>query len=205
MKPKRIGLLGGTFDPLHFGHINLGLEMQEKHSLDEIILCPAATSPFKTNQTPLASAEDRLKMAQLAAAELKGWRVIDWELRRKGPSYTIDTVRAIHDDAEKSKEKISLHLLLGQDILEKLAEWKEVEELLRLAPPLIGVRKGEGINLKGLPPSLEKICQEGKTPTRVFEISSTLVRERLKRKLYCGHLVPAKILDFIHQHQLYFL
>ncbi len=203
---RRIGLLGGTFDPFHFGHINLGLELQEKHDLDEVIVCPAATSPFKTAQSPLASAGQRLQMAQIATEGVKGWRAIDWELKREGPSYTIDTVRAIRAEAEKNKEKIALYLLLGEDILDKLSEWKEVEMLLDLAQPLIGCRdkgKNHSSTTECLPPVLEKVCLQGMTPTRVFDVSSTLIRDRLKRKLYCGHLLPAKILDFIYQHQLY--
>jgi len=204
MKKQRIGLLGGTFDPLHFGHIHLGIEMQETHVLDTIIVCPAASSPLKTTRTPQASNEQRLQMAQLAALDIPGWRVIDWEVKRSGASYTIDTVRALRAEAEKNKEKIELFLLLGEDALGQFDKWKEVEELVRLAPPLIGVRgQREGLPA-GIPPSLEEICQKGRTRTRVFEISSTLVRDRLKRKLYCGHLVPPKILDFIYQHQLYF-
>lgn len=197
---KRIGLLGGTFDPFHFGHINLGLELQEKHALDEILLCPAAASPFKLEQQ--ATAEHRLEMARLAAEELKGWRVTDWAVKRPGPSYMIDMVKEVHSQAEKNQEKIALFLLLGQDIVGRLGEWKDIERLLSLAPPLIGMRNGGNIHL-GLPELLEKICQQGMTSTRVLEISSTLVRERLKKKLYCGHLVPAKVLDFIYHHQLY--
>jgi len=201
MKKKRIGLLGGTFDPLHFGHINLGIEMQEKHQLDEILVCPAASSPFKQAQAPVADSEMRLQMARLGIEGIPGWRLLDWEIKRKGPSYTIDTVREILEEGEKNKEKIALFLLLGEDIMAKLDEWKEVDQLLALAPPLIGVRAGFP---KGLPLSLEKICHQGMTHTRLFDVSSTLVRERLKRRLYCGHLIPAKILDFIYHHQLYF-
>jgi nicotinate-nucleotide adenylyltransferase len=206
MKKRKIGLLGGTFDPFHFGHINLGLELQEKHALDEVLVCPAAASPFKTGQTTHASGQERLHIARLAVEGLKDWRVIDWEVQRGAPSYTIDTVLAIHKEAEKNKENVLVYLLLGQDILDKFSEWKEVEKLLMLASPLIGVREAEKISpgsSLALSPSLKKICQAGMTPTRILEISSTLVRDRLKRKLYCGHLVPAKILDFIYHHQLY--
>ncbi len=204
MKKKRIGLLGGTFDPLHFGHIHLGIEMQEAHQLDSIILCPAAASPLKIEKPPTTSKEERFQMAQLAVADIPGWEVSDWELKRSGASFTIDTVRDMYSDAEKNKEKIEIFLLLGEDILDRFHLWKEVDELVTLAPPLIAVRNANKSNPVQLPLELEEICQKGKTPSRVFEVSSTLVRDRLKRKLYCGHLVPAKILDFIYQHQLYF-
>jgi nicotinate-nucleotide adenylyltransferase len=201
-KIRKIGLLGGSFDPMHFGHINLGLEMQERHALDEVIICPAAASPFKTEQSPQVSGEQRMRMACLGTEGLKNWRVIDWELKRGDVSYTIDTVLALHEEAERKKEKIALYLLLGQDILRKLAEWKDIKKILTLASPLIGVRDPREVSLE-LPPFIEPFCQRGMTTTRNFEISSTSVRERLKKRLYCGHLVPAKILDFIYHHQLY--
>ncbi len=202
MSGRRIGLLGGTFDPIHFGHINLGIEMQEKHALDTIFVCPAAASPLKIDQAPLVPKELRLQMVKLGVEGIPGWQVLDWEIKRNGVSYTIDTVRAIHSAAEKNQEKIELFLLLGEDTLGQLNRWKEVEELLRLAPPLIGVR-GQGGVSGGLSRTLEEICQKGRTKTLSLEISSTLIRERLKRKLYCGHLLPAKVLDFIYLHQLY--
>lgn len=199
---KRIGLLGGTFDPFHFGHVNLGLELQEKYGLDEILICPAAASPFKVDQPTGASPEQRLQMSKLAVEDIKSWRVTDWAVKRPAPSYMIDMVLHLYAEAEKNKEKIEVFLLLGQDLLGKLGEWKEVEKLLILAPPLIGIRNSDDI-IRDLSPSLKKICQKGVTPTKVLDISSTHLRDRLKKRLYCGHLVPPKTLDFIYHHQLY--
>ena len=201
---RKVGLLGGSFDPLHFGHINLGLEMQEKHALDEIILCPAATSPFKIGETPHASGEDRLSMIRLGIEKLKGWRVIDWEVKKGGVSYTIDTAIAIHEEAKNNQEKIALYLILGQDVLHRFEEWKDIKKLLEIASPLIGIRTPkENSERIQFPHLIAKSCEEGMTPTRYLEISSTDIRERLKKRIYCEHLVPAKILDFIYHRQLY--
>ncbi len=204
VKRRKVGLLGGSFDPMHFGHINLGLEMQEKCVLDEIILCPAAASPFKTTELPLAGSEERLSMIRLGIEKLKGWGVIDWELKRGGISYTIDTVIALQAQAKSNEEELELYLLFGQDILHRLEEWKDIKKLLNLVTPLIGVRDPkENIKKLQIPPFIETACQKGMILTRNLEISSTSIRERLKKKLYCEHLVPAKVLDFIYHHQLY--
>lgn len=202
-KPKRVGLLGGTFDPFHNGHINLGLELQEKHALDEVIVCPAAYSPFKSLETCHVSASHRLEMVRLAVEDVSNWRVIDWEIKQGGPSYTIETVQALITEANQNKEKIALYLLLGQDILEKLADWKNIEELLTLANPLIGIRGGYDPAKIKLPNIIEKSCRSGMTTTKVLDISSTWIRNRLKKRLHCQHLLPAKVLDFIYHHQLY--
>lgn len=188
---KTIGLFGGSFDPIHFGHINLAIQLMEIHRLDEVIWMPAHCSPFKTSAPPHASPKDRLAMLKAALEGIPQFRILPLELERHGPSYTIDTVRAL------SSENASLRLLLSEEAAAHFSQWKEADELLRLAPPLIGGRRA------GDPPRLPDALRPAFTPTRILEISSTEVRERLKKKLYCGHLIPAKALDYIHLHHLY--
>ncbi len=187
-KKKKIGFFGGTFDPIHFGHLNLAIQMLEKHQFDEILFCPAALSPYKRAESPKASGEHRLEMVALAIAPVKSFTLLDWEIKREGPSFTIDTIRALIErlpDAE-------FHLLLGEDAEEGLALWKESDALLRLAPPFLATRFSHSAEAR---PEL--------TPIPLLEISSTDIRERLRVKKYCGHLVPAKVLDYITQHRLY--
>jgi nicotinate-nucleotide adenylyltransferase len=193
---KKIGFLGGSFDPIHFGHLHLGISLQEAHKLDEVIVCPASTSPLKT-EDPIAE-QHRLAMAELAVQDLPSWRAVDWEITKSGPSYTIQTIKYALEKIFTSGEQI--YLLLGEDLLPELSKWKEIENLLKLAPPLIGCRKREGRNEK-LP--FEDKLKAGMTPTNLLEISATEIRQRLKMKLYCGHLVPAKVLDYITLHRLY--
>lgn len=181
---KKVGIFGGTFDPVHFGHLNLAVSLMETCSLDEVLFFPAGLSPFKESARPTASAEHRLAMLALAVAPVKKFRLIDWEIKANGPSYTIDTVRRLSEDPS-----LELHLLIGEDHLATLSRWKEADELIRLAPPLVAAREGKG---------------GGKTvKIPLFEISSTDVRQRLTQKKYCGHLVPASVLDYIQKHQLY--
>jgi nicotinate-nucleotide adenylyltransferase len=164
----KVGFFGGSFDPIHFGHIALAVQLMETHKLDEILFCPAFCSPFKLESPPVASPKQRLAMLKLAL-ELPQFKICSLEIDRGGPSYTIDTIRELGIKG--------LHLLLSDEAAAHLGKWKESEELVRLAPPLIGPRK--------------------------IEISSTEIRNRLKKNLYCGHLVPAIVLDFIHKERIY--
>jgi nicotinate-nucleotide adenylyltransferase len=187
---KKIGFYGGTFDPIHFGHLFLALQLAEYHELDQVLVCPAFCSPFKKNHVPSASAEHRLQMIQLAVEEIPHMEVLPLEVEAKKISYTIDTIRSLPPAA--------YHLLLSEESAVSFLQWKEAEELALIAPPLIGCRRGAGSLPQNIP-----FLQKGFTSTKIMEISSTEIRDRLKNKLYCGHLVPAKALDYIECHQLY--
>jgi nicotinate-nucleotide adenylyltransferase len=200
MKGKKIGFFGGTFDPIHYGHIHLALSMLEMNKVDEILFCPAQCSPFKTKEEPIAASEHRKKMIELAIAPIKNFNLIPDELDRPAPSYTIDTVR----DLLKRHPYSQMHLILGEDAIETLPSWKEIEELIILAPPLIGTRNGkEKKSFHFLPPLLHAAIEKGSVQIPVMEISSTWIRKRLKMNQYCGHLLPPKVLDYIYEYDLY--
>jgi nicotinate-nucleotide adenylyltransferase len=186
---KTIGFFGGSFDPIHFGHINLALQLLEIHRLDEVLFCPAYCSPFKT-ETPPVSGEQRLEMLRLALQGIPRFRITSIEIEKKGPSYTIDTLRSLKGEG-------NFRLLLSEEAAGRFGQWKESAELLRLAPPLIGMRDPASFRTKNLK------LKSGYTKTQIFDISSTEVRRRLKKGLYCGHLVPKPALDFIHAYKLY--
>lgn len=202
-REQKIGFFGGTFDPIHFGHIHLAVQLSEIHHLDRVLLCPANFSPHKSHDMPHMDRQHRLRMVQLAIEDIGTFAVSDSEIKRSGPSYTIDTVRHLIDEHSRSKEKIAWHLLLGEDSLKEFHRWKESEELVRLAPPLIGTRMLITDWDLDFPPALLKALKEGITKIPLMEMSSTVIRERLAKKRYCGHLVPAKVLDYIHQNRLY--
>ncbi len=185
MKKKKVGILGGSFDPVHFGHINLAISLKEACDLNEVLFVPARISPFKTEAPPVASSEHRLNMLKLAISGILEFRLIDWELDAEGPSYSIDTVRKLSEDPS-----LELHLLIADDQAGSFHLWKEAEELSKLAPPLIGMRRTSR-------------DQKGGVKMPVLEISSTFIRERLSQKKYCGHLVPASVLDYIARNNLY--
>lgn len=193
---KKIGFFGGTFDPIHFGHINLAVHMLETQ-VDEIFICPASLSPHKESTTPVAK-EHRREMVRLAIEPLEPrFKLIDLELDRPGPSYTIDTVQILLQEFKND----SFRLVIGQDVLAGLSRWKDVETLLELAPPLVGARPSQ---LNVLDPWVKKVIEKGLISTSIMEISSTEIRQRLRQGLFCGHLVPAKVLDYIYANHLYY-
>lgn len=189
VKKKKVGFYGGTFDPIHLGHLNLCIELQEKHGLDEVWLCPAFGSPFKNNAPPVADAKHRLEMVKRAVETIPHFHVRREELDAQKICFTIDTIRLLKEKYPQN----TFFLLLGDDLLDTLHKWKESDTLLKLAKPLAGSRlREQPIDFKGL------------TKTNLFEISATDVRKRLKMRKYCGHLLPAKVLDYIKQNQLYY-
>jgi nicotinate-nucleotide adenylyltransferase len=199
MNHKRIGLLGGSFDPMHFGHLNMAIALREAHKLDEVVFCPAYTSPFKLDTPPWCSGKHRLAMISCGLQGIDGFSVLDWEVVQESPCYTIDTVKRLKEQSETAE----LFLLLGEDQLLHLHRWKSVEELFSLCRPLVASRENKGLTLTHLSGSLQLLIDKGRTPIPMMDISSTAVRERLKHKLFCGHLVPALILDYIHRNRLY--
>jgi nicotinate-nucleotide adenylyltransferase len=195
---KKIGFFGGTFDPIHFGHINLAIQLFEKHRLDEVLFCPAARSPFKEDRPPGASPGDRMAMAELAIADIGAFRICKIELERPGLSYTVDTLRALK---ERFDPAVHWYILLSGDTLAGFHRWKESEEIVRLATPIVGSRGGAQQKIPRSP--VRDALRKGLTETDQFEVSSTQIRDRLKKKLYCGHLLPAKVLDYIEKNNLY--
>ncbi len=200
----RVGLFGGTFDPIHFGHIHLAFAILEAHRLDHVIFCPATVSPFKNRTPPKASKEHRKEMLQLAINPISTFSLLNAELNREGASYTIDTIKDVLNDAHAQKKEVDLFLLLGEDALRHFHQWKDVEEIARLAPPLIGSRVIDSpCSFEMLSPFVEKALQDGMTKIPVMEISSTSIRKRLVNRQYCGHVVPLAVLEYIHINQLY--
>lgn len=194
---KHAGFFGGTFDPIHFGHLNLAINLLEIHQLDHIYFSPANFSPTKQTTLPVSPNKARKEMTRLAIEGIEQFSLLDIEMEREGPSYTIDTIR----DLIKRHKGVQFHLILGEDVLEGLPQWKEVEELLKLAPPLTGTRALD--KLPELPQVIRKMVDQGRTDIPSMDISSTDLRKRLSKKMYCGHLIPAKVLDYIHAHDIY--
>ncbi|MEP0765166.1 MAG: nicotinate (nicotinamide) nucleotide adenylyltransferase [Fimbriimonadia bacterium] len=194
---RQIGLLGGSFDPIHNGHLRLASDVMGEFSLEEVWLVPARLQPLKGGS--VAPAEDRLVMCRLAAVEVPGLRVLEDEIRRDGPSYTVDTVRQILT----SEPDIAITFVAGTDALVNLPKWKEPAELLRLTR-VVAVERG-GVSWQELqallPNSLGMeltLCQ-----ARALPISSTDVRERIANGMPITDLVPAAVEHYIHERALY--
>lgn len=201
---KRIGIYGGTFDPLHFGHLNLAIQIKEIHSLDEVMFCPVQMNPHKLGQKT-SSFLHRLNMLKLAIGNTNGFSITEVEAKREGPSYTIDTLVDLFDEQNRRNIPTEFSLILGDDAIPNFFKWHKPEEIIKLVPLYIGRRLESPIDINKLTGNKE-ICnaiKKGMTQTALFEISGTDIRIRLQKKLYCGHLVPEKILDYIYSNDLY--
>jgi nicotinate-nucleotide adenylyltransferase len=199
---RKIGFFGGSFDPIHFGHLNLAVQIIEKEGLDEVFFSVAALSPHKREEPPTSSKEARRAMVEIAIKPFEKFTLIDSELQREGPSYTIDTLRELMVQDRKAQ----FRLIIGSDMLEGLSQWKDVETLLKMAPPLIGSRpiadQFKFFNSRFSSELLE-IIKAGMVSTPIMEISSTEIRQRLHQRKICRHWVPGEVLDYIAHHGLY--
>jgi nicotinate-nucleotide adenylyltransferase len=182
----RLGLYGGSFDPIHHGHLILARQALEDLSLDRVIFIPAAESPFKLNHSG-ASAAERFAMVRLAVQDEPAFFVDPFEIDREPPSYTIDTVRAYHarhpDD--------TLFFLVGEDHVAALPKWNEFEELDLLVKFAILSRSDLPLELKY------------PVVRRRFDLSSTEIRNRVANDLPISYLVPENVLRYIQERELY--
>jgi nicotinate-nucleotide adenylyltransferase len=217
----RIGLFGGTFDPIHFGHLRAVLEVQEGLGLSRVVLIPAALPPHKT-RAGVAPAADRLRMIELAVEGEPGLAVSDVEIRREGPSYTIDTVRHFHREMTDADE---IFLIMGLDAFLEIDTWKSFRELLALVfiivisrPDADGPKPDRGRNqvadfLRGrittdLAESPTGFNGPGVRGVRLhavtaLDISSRRIRELVRSGRSIRFLVPAAVHDCIQTKGLY--
>ena len=180
---QRVGIFGGTFDPVHHGHLLLAEAALEQLDLDRILFIPAALSPFKQDRPPGASPEQRLKMLRLATAAEPRFEVDDRELHREGPSFTLDTVRSLLGD----HPGVRFLLLIGADNLGELDRWHGIDELKNLVDFAVLDRDGDpAVASCGFP-----------VVERRVDLSSTEIRERLGQGLSVRLMVPAAVYEVI--------
>jgi nicotinate-nucleotide adenylyltransferase len=189
---KSIGLFGGSFDPVHLGHLLVAQAAREELGLDRLFFIPAAQSPFKPENKPSAGAE-RLRLLRLALAG-KTWCELDaQELDRGGVSFTIDTIR----DFARRFPNTRLFYLIGADHVANLPKWRDAVELARLAEFVAVPRPGEGSPVFPEP-------FRGRTLSGFpLAISSSQIRSRVKLGLTIDHLVPAAVAEAIRNNRLY--
>jgi nicotinate-nucleotide adenylyltransferase len=182
----RIGIYGGTFDPVHHGHLILARQALEEFKLDRLVFVPAAESPFKIHNhtTP---AGDRLAMLRLATAGEDRFSVDPLEIERGGVSYSIDTVKMFRSRDPGAE----LFFLVGEDNAYRLAEWHRFEELKKLVGFVV-LSRSEDFQSPEYP-----VVQ------RRIEISSTEIRNRVANQESITYLVPESVKHYIEQHQLY--
>lgn len=190
----KIGFLGGSFDPVHFGHLLAAQDAYEQHRLDRLILVPAAQAPLKPNDVQSAGA-DRLAMLQAAVEWDRRFEISDYELRKGGISYTIDSVRHFRERFPRDR----LYWIIGGDQLPQLHRWKEVEELARMVEFIFLERPGYPVKASPEIPGLRLHRCDG----HLLAVSSTELRERTRRGLSLDYFVPHKAIVHIRERGLY--
>ena len=188
--PERIGLYGGTFDPVHHGHLILARDAAEQLMLDRVLFIPAAVSPHRTDLPPTATQAQRLAMLQMAVAVEPRFVVDECELHRPEPSYTFDTVKQV----ESRYPGARLYLLLGADQLPRFPTWHRFMEL-RSIITFVVFNRAIGAE--------EVLTAAYPTLRRRLDISATEMRKRVASGLSIRYLVPGEVADYIEKHQLY--
>ncbi|MBD3169202.1 MAG: nicotinate-nucleotide adenylyltransferase [candidate division Zixibacteria bacterium] len=191
---RKVGLLGGVFDPVHLGHLHIGDGARRKLGLDVVYLIPAGDPPHKS-QSPYAGAEHRLRMLRMAIAGNDGFRVMDIELKREGKSYTAETLAEIRDEFPDWK----LYFIIGGDNLSEILDWKTPERIFELAEVVLVNR-----------PNMQKNVGEVELPGDVtavtlpeLDISSSGIRDYIKEGIPCRYLLPPGVEEYIIENGLY--
>jgi len=192
---KKIAFFGGSFDPIHFGHLNLAIQMKEHFKLDQVLFSPTPGNPFKLDAPALASLEHRTIMIKKAISEIDGFFLCDIEAKFDKISYTIDALVEL----KKRNLDAQLFLILSNESFKGFEKWKESNKILEIVNILIGSRENYLPN-EGF---FSKIIKENFLKMPILDISATEIRARLKKDLYCGHLVNHKVLEYIDVHKLY--
>lgn len=184
--------MGGTFDPIHFGHLITASRLLEIRDLEKIIFVPCHISPHKTERQS-APPVMRLEMTALAIKNDPRFELCDFEVKNRGISYTVDTLKYLKRKYDR------LELIIGYDNIEKFHTWKNPDELLELARLVIMKRSTDKeIAIKD---KYFRAAEFIETP--VIEIAATDIRERVRRGLPIDYLVPAEVRDYIFQNNLY--
>jgi len=200
-----VGVFGGSFNPIHFGHLLLADEICEALRLDRVLFVPAAVPPHKP-AAELASAEHRYRMTALAVREHPRFAVSDLELRREGPSYTVDTLAALRDEG-------ALRLLIGSDTFLDLLSWREPREIARRAQLIVVPRTGGEFDPDG--PAAQNVLHElglsafgaadGPVLYRAasLPISGSDLRLRAREGRSLVYRMPEAVAAYIREHGLY--
>jgi nicotinate-nucleotide adenylyltransferase len=183
----RLGVFGGTFDPVHVGHLAIALAALESVPLDRVLFVPARRSPLK-DRDPLASVADRVAMLEAAIASDSRFALSRVELERDGVSFTVDTLEALRSEGE-------LFLILGSDALADLARWRSPDRIRELATILVAARPGA--------PEPDPIHRARAFDAPRLDISSRELRARAARGMSLRYLVPDAVWEHIKRHGLY--
>jgi nicotinate-nucleotide adenylyltransferase len=187
----RIGILGGTFNPIHIGHLILAEEALSKLNLDKVVFVPTCMPPHKTIEGSIKPA-DRLKMVELAISDNPAFEVSDYEVGSRKTSYSIETLKEFR---KLYGEDAQLYFITGSDLLKDLFSWKSVNDIFKMSKFIVANRPGYPV--KEVPKEVETVVI---TP---IEVSSEDIRRRLKSGRSIRYLVPEKVRSYIMDRNLY--
>ncbi|WP_372454070.1 nicotinate-nucleotide adenylyltransferase [Occultella gossypii] len=191
--PLRVGIMGGTFDPIHHGHLVAASEVADEFGLDEVVFVPTGAQPFKLDRD-VSVAEHRYLMAVVATASNPRFTVSRVDIDRPGVTYTIDTLRDLH----AAYPGAELFFITGADALSQIMQWKDVAELLKLAHFVGVTRPGHDLTAEELPPGEYSLLE-----IPAMAISSTDCRQRVIADKPVWYLVPDGVVQYIGKHRLY--
>lgn len=195
------GVIGGTFDPVHLGHLAVAQEVRARLNMAEILFVPTGQPWLKTD-TYISSAEHRVNMLRLAIADKPYFRLSTSEVERAGPSYAVDTVAELRGQLDAGDE---LFFIIGWDLLAELPRWREPQRLVEMCPLVVAPRPGYPApdldRLEAAIPGLSQRIMILDKPQ--MDISASEIRERVGRGLSVRHLVPEPVSDYIKKHKLY--
>ncbi|NJC84172.1 nicotinate-nucleotide adenylyltransferase [Planosporangium mesophilum] len=191
---RRIGIMGGTFDPIHNGHLVAASEVADEFSLDEVVFVPTG-QPWQKDEVDVSPAEDRYLMTVIATASNPRFHVSRADIDRKGPTYTIDTLR---DLREAYGPDTDLYFITGADALEKILSWKDADEIFALAHFVGVTRPGYELSAAHLPADTVSLVQ-----VPAMAISSTDCRARVAQGKPVWYLVPDGVVQYIAKRSLY--
>lgn len=188
---RKIGLIGGMFDPPHFGHLLIAERAREVCQLDEVWFMPTKTPPHKTGSN-LCKDEQRIEMVKLAIETNPNYKLSLVEFERIGPSYTIDTIKQLKADYTEA----DFYFIIGGDMIEYLPKWKDIDELLTLIT-FVGLKR-PGHNCTFIYSDKIKIIDAPQ-----LEISSSEIRERSLKQRSIRYLLPEAVIEFIKEQEIY--
>ncbi len=196
-----IGVMGGTFDPIHIGHLIMAEEVRARFNLAEILFVPAG-QPWLKMDTPISTAEHRAQMVRLAIADKPYFKLSTVEIERAGPSYAVDTIAELQGQLGAGNE---LFFILGWDSLAELPQWREPTRLIKMCRLVVVPRPGYPVpdlnSLEAVIPGLSQRVMQIDKPE--IDISAGEIRNRVAQGLSISHLVPEPVERYIKEHGLY--